>query len=351
MANIRELLKRPGPVIFDGATGTALAPFIKEAGSPSCLLNLTDDGREKVMAHYENWVESGSKAFLTNTFNANSWRLKLANMNDPNTLWEANYNAAKDAVTVAGIEHCAVGDIGPSGLQVREDMEEKLLVASARRQNIHTDKISNLNEYPTAESLIPGFKLQASALIEGGVRDILIETMSSIHELGAANRAVHLAINDLKLNNKLSPDEQVSIMATMSFDAGNALRPSTFNGNTPIDFIDATYSLGFVARGANCGNNAYGLHQILLILRDLQKINPTDKPKRIMPDLGPEFFIIKPNAGKPEMTASGPTYTISPKEMATIAVMTWEAGAKIIGGCCGTTYADIAAMANALAKR
>jgi 5-methyltetrahydrofolate--homocysteine methyltransferase len=181
---------------------------------------------------------------------------------------------------------------------------------------------------PTGEILAPlgacdpthaeaAFAEQASALAEGGVDLLWIETMSAAEEVEAAVRGAAAT--------------GLPIVTTLSFDTGGR----TMMGITPQDAVRMAAGLPArpVAVGANCGVGPSQLLATILAMREAD---------------GDALLVAKGNCGIPEFRDGLIHYTGTPEIMASYARLARDAGAAVIGGCCGTTAAHLAAMRRAL---
>jgi 5-methyltetrahydrofolate--homocysteine methyltransferase len=285
------LLEQPY-ILADGAMGTMLfASGLAHGDAPE---RWTLEHPERVAAIHRGYLEAGSQILMTNTFGANRLRLGLHNLEDRVT--ELNRNAAellRAEIQTSGKQALAAGDIGPSGgvLLPYGEMEYEEAVAA--------------------------FAEQASALLEGKVDLIWIETMADLEEMRAAIEGVRQA------------SAEIPIIATMTFDT----RGRTMMGVTPESAAESLLSMGAVASGGNCGN---GPDEIIEVI---QKMHAT-RPESIL--------VAKANAGVPTLVAGKPFYPATPEDMGAYATQVYEAGARIIGACCGSTPAHIQAIAAAL---
>lgn len=164
---------------------------------------------------------------------------------------------------------------------------------------------------------VAAFAEQATALLEGGVDLIWIETMADLEEVRAAVEGVRQA------------SSEIPIITTMTFDT----RGRTMMGVTPESAAESLPSLGAVAIGGNCGN---GPDEIIDVIRKMHSTRPE------------AILVAKANAGVPVLVAGKPVYRAAPEDMGVYASQVFEAGAKIIGACCGSTPAHIHAIADAL---
>jgi 5-methyltetrahydrofolate--homocysteine methyltransferase len=188
------------------------------------------------------------------------------------------------------------GDIGPSG-----------------------GILAPLGELEPAQA-VEAFAEQARGLIEGGVDVIWIETLSSLEEMRAAVDGARRASKDIPM------------VATMTFDT----RGRTMMGVTPEQAVQELSTWGLAAVGANCGN---GPDEILTVI---QKMRAAALQATL---------VAKANAGVPKLEKGRAVYGAGPDDMAAYATAVADAGARIIGACCGSTPQHLEAMARALKGR
>jgi 5-methyltetrahydrofolate--homocysteine methyltransferase len=240
------------------------------------------------------YVEAGSRIILTNTFGGNRLRLRLHGLDK--RVEELNRTAAillRAEVDAAGGHALVAGDIGPSG----EIMAP----------------LGTLEE----EEAVDVFAEQAAALVAGGVDLIWIETMSHLSEITAAIRGARQA------------SSTIPIIATMTFDT----RGHTMMGVSPEQAARALLAAGADAIGGNCGN---GPDELLPVIERMHAVAPD------------AVLVAKSNAGMPELVDLQAVYRADPATMAEAARDFRRAGARIIGACCGSTPAHLAAMAEML---
>lgn len=287
-----DLLQKDGPVLADGAMGTMLFSLGLQYGDAPESWNLAES--EKVKQVHRGYIEAGSQIILTNTFGGNGLRLALHNLSDQ--VVPLNKAAAMNTVEVAENVVGPVvvaGSMGPTGglLEPLGDL--------------------------TMDEMISTFSEQAAALIEGGVDVLWIETMSDLGEVRAAVEGARAA----------SP--QIPIVATMTFDTAG----HTMMGVSPEKAVEALEQLELAAFGANCGN---GVEEIEEVIRKMHTVNSD------------ATLVAKANAGIPHLENGVAVYGASPEMMAAYAERAIAAGAKIVGGCCGSTTDHIRAMAKTL---
>ena len=292
MTTIQNLLDRGGHIITDGAMGTVLFASGLEHGDPPELWNINYP--ERVAAVHKAYIEAGSQVLLTNTFGGSRYRLSLHNAQDQ--VVEANRAAAKilrQVVNESDVEVIVAGDIGPSG-----------------------EVLAPYGELAFQDAK-DGFTEQAAALIEGSVDLIWIETMSDLEEVRAAVEGTR------------EVSQEIPIVTTMTFDTHGR----TMMGVTPEQAFDTLSSFNVVALGGNCGN---GPEEIVEVITKMSSLN-NGVP-----------LVAKANAGIPELVKGQAVYRASPETMADYAINSYNAGARIIGGCCGSTPDHIAAIKGAL---
>ena len=291
----RDLLAEGGPILADGAMGTMLFSAGLQFGDPPETWNLSHP--DLVRRIHRSYLDAGSRILMTNTFGGNRLRLSLHNLD--RRVAELNRTAAillRGEVDAAGGRALVAGDIGPSGSIMAP---------------------TGTLEYPEAVDV---FAEQAAALVAGGVDLIWIETMSDLLEMRAAIEGVRTVAPALPL------------IATMTFDT----RGHTMMGVSPEGAIAALTTWGADAVGGNCGN---GPDELLEVIRRMAATHP-EVP-----------LVAKSNAGMPELVDLRAVYRTDPATMAACAVEMRDAGARIIGGCCGTTPDHLAAMATLAGRK
>jgi methionine synthase I (cobalamin-dependent) len=290
---IHSLLADNPYILTEGAMGTMLfASGLTQGYSPE-FWNVEQP--EKVAAIHQAYLDAGAQILLTNTFGGTRFRLALHKAQE--RVEELNIAAVmllQKVAQTASRPVLVAGNIGPTG-QVLLPYGEM--------------------SYDEARE---AFAEQAAALIGGGVDLIWIETMADLEEVRAAIEGIR----------QISQD--IPIMATMTFDT----RGRTMMGVTPEKAVTTMVSFGASAVGGNCGN---GPAEILGVIEKMH----TTLPEAIL--------VAKSNAGVPTLVGGRPVYGASPADMADYAVKVYNAGARIIGACCGSTPDHIKAIAQALA--
>ena len=290
---LADLLAEKDWLLADGAMGTNLFQRGLETGEAPDLWNI--DQPEKVMDVHQSFVDAGADIILTNSFGANALRLKLHG--DQDRVTEINRAAAELARRVAdhaGRPVVVAGSMGPTG-EIMEPVGA-LSMADATQ----------------------AFHEQAAALAEGGADVLWIETISSTEEYEAA--VAGAAATGLP------------VVGTMTFDTNGR----TMMGVTPEDAASFAGSLSPKVHGygCNCGVGPATLIDTVLGLRK----TATES----------DIIVAKGNCGIPEYVDGEIAYSGSPEIMATYAKLARRAGARIIGGCCGTTAIHLRAIKEAL---
>jgi 5-methyltetrahydrofolate--homocysteine methyltransferase len=275
--------------VADGGWGTEFQKIGLEPGFPPEKWNLDEPG--KVLSVARSYVEAGAQIILTNTFGGNTFRLAAHDL--VGELEAINRRGAEISIEAAGDDALVFGSVGPTG---------KLLM---------------MKEI-TEEEMFASFSRQASALQAGGVHAIVIETMSDLQEMNIAARAIRESTS-------------LPLVMSMTFDSGKD-KTRTMMGVTPEQAAGAMEKAGAWIVGANCGS---GPESYVTVCKRLRAA--TSKP-----------IWVKPNAGMPEMTEAGAVYRQTPEIFASFALQLRDAGASIIGGCCGTSPAHIRSVREAL---
>lgn len=292
---LSKLLETRDWLLADGATGTNLFNMGLGAGDPPELWNV--DHPDRIKKLYSFAVDAGSDIFLTNSFGGNASRLKLHN--EQHRVRELNRVAAelgREVADASGRTVIVAGSVGPTG-EIFEPMG------------------------PLTHALaVEMFHEQAVGLKEGGADVAWVETISAAEEFAAAAEAFALA--------------DLPWCGTMSFDTAGR----TMMGITSADMVKLVEGLDNapLAFGANCGTGASD------ILRTVLGFGAQ----------GSEIPIIsKGNAGIPKFHDGHIHYDGTPELMADYACLARDAGATIIGGCCGTMPEHLDKMYEALTTR
>jgi len=291
---LRETLARR-PLLGDGATGTQLQLLGLAPGACGELWCL--DQPDRVQQVHRHYLAAGADLLTTNSFGGTSF--VLAGHGAGARVREINIAAAHLARATAGDHAWVLGDIGPFG-----GMLEPLGDAQP-------------------DEVAAAFREQAAALLEGGADALLVETMSDPAEAALAVQAAKAVGAGF-------------VIATYSFQQ-SAGGYRTMMGNTVAECVAAVLAAGADAVGANCGTE--------LSLADYEKLTA-----ELVAAAGATPVIVQPNAGSPKLVGGQIHYATSPAGFAAATARFLAAGARLVGGCCGSTAEHIAAMA-ALVKR
>lgn len=286
-SELQERLAKDAVLLFDGALGTMFyshGVFINR-----CYDELNLSRPDLVKDIHSQYIEAGAEVIETNTFGAN--RFKLTAHGFAEQLRAINYEGARLAREVAGDDRLVAGSIGPLGIKLEPWGPTSL------------------------EEAREAFEEQARALQDGGVDFFVLETFTSLDSIEPAIKAIR-GIGDLP------------IMASMTVsEDGNLLY-----GSDPETFVRALDQWDVDVIGLNC---SVGPHHMLETLEKIVKL--TDKPVAAMP-----------NAGMPRIIEGRNIYMSSSEYMAEYARRFIQVGAKIVGGCCGTSPEHIKRIRGAI---
>ncbi len=278
-------------VLVDGGMGTLLQDRGLDDGGAGELWNA--DRPDEIRACHEAYARAGARILTTNTFGGTRPRLQMHGLED--RVHELNRAAATLAREVADAHGILVaGDLGPTG-----ELLEPLGTMSAA----------------DAQAL---FEEQLRGLADGGIDLVLVETMSDLGEVRAAVAAARSVVPDLP------------VVTTLSFDTN--LR--TMMGVRPADAVTELAAEGVDAVGANCGRGPGEMATIAAQLADA-------RPDGLL-------LVAQSNAGLPQVVGDHFEYDATPADMAEHARELHKLGIDLIGGCCGSTPAHLAAMSDAV---
>lgn len=292
-----EFFETKGHIVADGAMGTRLFALGLVSGDAPERFNLTAPGRIRDV--HRSHLRAGADLILTNSFGANGARLRLHNLDGrTRELNEAAVRIAREAVEA----------------ECRRGGERTMLVAGSMGP---TGELLEPLGAMSAADCEQAFANQAEGLAQGGADLLWIETMSDLGEVEAAVRGARSACD-------------LPVVVTMSFDTAG----HTMMGAGATATAERLGDLELAALGANCGNNLDDTEAAALEIA------------AALPDVP---VISKPNAGIPYWSGNTFHYTGTPEMLAAHAHRARRGGVRIIGACCGSTPAHIAAIAAGLA--
>ncbi len=279
MEKLRQLLNDKKLLISDGAWGTQLVLRGLPFGSVPEMWNI--ENPDEVRATAQAYVDAGADIILTNTFGGSGIRLSRAGF--AGDVIEINRIGAQLSRDAAGDDVLVFASIGPTGAFMRP-----LGIVSEA-------------------DMIASFALQVQGFVAGGADGIVIETMSDLGEAKAALKAAR-------------DNSDLPVVVSMTFEE-HKRGYSTMMGATPEQVAYELDAAGVDLIGANCGA---GIEQVIGAVAALREHTRTP-------------LWAKPNAGTPELVDGRTVFQATPEIMVQHLPMLAEAGAVVIGGCCGTT--------------
>ena len=281
---LRDLIADGRVHLFDGAMGTML--YAKGVFINVCYDELNLKAPDLVQEIHQAYVKAGAEILETNTFGANP--VKLGHYGLVEETYAINRRAAELARAAGGARALVAGAIGPLGIRLEPFGETSRVEAFEL------------------------FKTQAQGLLEGGVHGFVLETFSDLDEIHEALRAVR-AISDLP------------VFAQMTIQEDGA----TAYGHDPESLARALDEYGADVIGLNCSVGPQGM---LEAIERMARV--TSRP-----------LSAQPNAGLPRQVGDRTIYMASPEYTGEYAKRLVEAGARFVGGCCGTTPEHIKTVA------
>lgn len=285
----RELLEK-GIFILDGATGTQL----QKAGMPQgvCPEQWVIEHPHVIQELQRRYIEAGSHGVYACTFGCNE--IKLSEFGLEDRLVEMNTELVKISREAVGDRGYVIGDLSPTGAQMFP-----------------------LGPYHF-EDVVKGYKKQVKALVEAGVDLFVIETMMDIKEARAALIAVKETCD-------------LPIMVSMTYEKSGF----TLNGTDPMTAVITLQNLGADAVGCNCSTGPDDMISIVKAMKPYAKVP----------------LLVKPNAGLPQFEQGETIFDMDADTFAKYGLELVEAGANIIGGCCGSTPEFIEKLAGSVQSR
>jgi 5-methyltetrahydrofolate--homocysteine methyltransferase len=288
---IVEALKDGKNLLSDGAWGTFLQEKGLKSGECPELWNRTH--RNDVLEIAKSYIDAGADMIETNSFGGSTFKLMHYGLEAD--CYELNKLAAEISREAAGTENFVLGSIGPTG--------KFLMMGDV-----------------TEEELYESFRLQATGLADGGADAICIETFYEIDE-------DEIAIRGCKENT------EIEVITTFTFEKSPDGKFHTMMGAAPKDIVAPLINSGADIIGTNCGN---GFQDMISIIGEIREANDT------IP------LLVHANAGLPVVENGETRFPDTPELMADLAPQLINAGADILGGCCGTTPAHIRAIKDAI---
>jgi 5-methyltetrahydrofolate--homocysteine methyltransferase len=280
LKTITQAIRSGNVMVSDGAWGTFLQQMGLQPGECTESWNLKHPDR--VLKIAQSYIDAGSDMIETNSFGGNAFKLSMFGLEDKS--FEINEAAARISRQVAGDNKHVLGSIGPTG------------------------KILMMGDV-TYDQLYEAFKTQAMGLEAGGANALVVETMTDIEEATAAVKACR-------------ENTSSEVICTMTFDKSPDGSFFTMMGVSPADMVAAMLDAGATIIGANCGN---GMENMIGVVKEIRAID-AEIP-----------VLVHANAGAPVYKNGETVFLETPDEMAKFVKLLVNAGANIIGGCCGTT--------------
>lgn len=274
----------------DGAWGTFLQKKGLKPGE--CPELWCVDRRAEVLDVARGYITAGADMIESDSFGGSRFKLEHYGLGDRTA--EINEAAARVSREAAGAGKWVIASIGPTG---------KMLAAGD----------------VTEEELYAAFKEQSMALAKGGADALCIETMSAADEAGIAIRAAR-------------ENTHCEVICTFTFQRG-AKGYRTMMGLSPAKAAEEAVQAGAHIIGPNCGN---GMEQMIEIVKEMRAAAKTTP------------ILVHANAGLPQTVKGVDVFPESPEDMAARVTAIVDAGANIVGGCCGTTPAHIQAIRKAV---
>jgi 5-methyltetrahydrofolate--homocysteine methyltransferase len=286
------------PLCCDGAMGTEL--LARGLTSAECGMVWNAERPEDVGAIHSAYRNAGCDLITTNSFGGSRFGLERYGLAD--RVAALNRVAARVARAAAGESAWVLGDVGPFG-----------------------DFLEPAGD-TTADELRVAFQAQITALLSGGADAILVETMSDPVEAAVGVKAAKAC------------DPEAPVIVSYAFQKTRAGEFRTMMGTRVEEAIERAIAAGADIVGANCGTG--------LNLDDYVEL-----ARQIVRSAGTVPVMVQPNAGPPRSANGQTAYDATPKQMAETATQLLAAGARVVGGCCGTTPEHLLAICRAARAR
>lgn len=274
-------------LIHDGSKGYMLQKLGLKGGECGELWNITN--ADAVRSIYRSYVDAGSDVIQTNTFTGSRVHLHKYSLDEK--VYEINYQGAALARDVAGEDIYVCASIGPTGMLFEPSGEL------------------------TFDMAYDVYKEQVKAVADGGADIINFETFTDLAEMRAALLAAKETVN-------------LPVICSIAFESNGR----TLMGSDPVVVAMVLKSLGADMVGSNC---SFGAEHMLGIAKTMY-------------EAGAGFISMKPNAGLPEVADGCVRYKETPENFALMSKRFIDYGARLIGGCCGTTPEFIKALKECL---
>jgi len=284
-----------GPLLADGATGTLL--YARGVSFDQCFDELNLSRPTLIEELHRDYLAAGAELIETNTFGTNAVRLAAHGLEDKvRAIARQGVKIARGARDIVGVNAFVAGSIGPLGKALQP--YGHLTVSDAESH----------------------FRASAEGLLEGGCDCFLLETFQDLGEVQAALRSLR----------RLTLD--IPVIAQMTF----GLDGKTVYGHTPAEAVAALRAAGADVVGINCGVGPQPSLEVL---------------EQVMSAAGDTPVSVMPNAGLPQFVEGRYAYLATPEYFGEFAARALQLGARIVGGCCGTTPAHIRAMRERFTSR